>query len=64
MKTINIKDVKMYLSVASIARDGMLIVRRNDPLVPSTELIIVPRSVYMVLLLHCISNLSILQDIN
>ena len=34
----------MYLSVASIARDGMLVVRRNDPLVPSTELIIVPRS--------------------
>ena len=44
-KTTNIKDVKRYLSVASIARDGMLVVRRNDPLVPSTELIIVPRSV-------------------
>ena len=44
-KTTNIKDVKSYLSVASIARDGMLVVRRNDPLVPSTELIIVPRSV-------------------
>ena len=40
----------MYLSVASIARDGMLVVRRNDPLVPSTELIIVPRSD-----LHCIA---------
>ena len=44
-KTTNIKDVKRYLSVASIARDGMLVVRRNDPLVPSTELIIVPHSV-------------------
>ena len=44
-KTTNIKDVKRYLSVASFARDGMLVVRRNDPLVPSTELIIVPRSV-------------------
>ena len=44
-KTTNIKDVKRYLSVASIARDGRLVVRRNDPLVPSTELIIVPRSV-------------------
>ena len=44
-KATNINDVKRYLSVASIARDGMLVVRRNDPLVPSTELIIVPRSV-------------------
>ena len=44
-KTTNIKDVERYLSVASIARDGMLVVRRNDLLVTSTELIIVPRSV-------------------
>ena len=44
-KTTIIKDVKRYLSVASIARDGMLVVRRNDPLLPSTELIIVFRSV-------------------
>ena len=44
-KTTNIKDVKRYLSVASIARDGMLVVRRSDPLVPSAVLIIVPRSV-------------------
>ena len=44
-KTTNVKDVKRYLSVASISRDGMLVVRRNDPLVPSTELIIIPRSV-------------------
>ena len=44
-KITNIKDVKRYLSVASIARDGMLVVRRNDPLAPSTELIIVSRSV-------------------
>ena len=44
-KTTNIKDVKRYLSVTSIARDGMLVVRCNDPLVPSTELIIVPRSI-------------------
>ena len=44
-KTTNIKDVKRYLSIASFARDGMLVVRRNDHLVPSTELIIVPLSV-------------------
>lgn len=44
-KITNIKDVKRYLSVATISKDGLLVVRRNDPLVPSTELIIVPRSV-------------------
>ena len=41
----NIKDVKRYLSVASIAKDGLLVVRRCDPFVPPSELIIVPRSV-------------------
>ena len=44
-KITNIKDVKKYFSVASIARDGMLDVRLNDPLISSTDLIIVPRSV-------------------
>ena len=44
-KITNIKDVKRYLSVASIAKDGLLVVRRCDPFVPSSELIIVPRSV-------------------
>ena len=41
----NAKDVKRYLNVAAIARDGMLVVRRNDPLNPSRECIIVPRMV-------------------
>ena len=63
-KTTNIKDVKRYLSVASIARDGMLVVRRNDPLVPSTELIIVPRSVLHGLVTALHIKLAILQDIN
>ena len=44
-KITNTKDVKRYLNVASIARDGMLVVRRNDPLSPSRECIIVPRMV-------------------
>ena len=44
-KLTNIKDVKRYLSVASIAKDGLLVVRRCDPFVPPSELIIVPRSV-------------------
>ena len=44
-KLTNIKDVKRYLSTATIGRDGLLVVAKNDPLTPGTELIIVPRSV-------------------
>ena len=44
-KLTNIKDVKRYLSVASIAKDELLVVGCCDPFVPSSELIIVPRSV-------------------
>ena len=44
-KLTNIKDVKRYLSVATIVKDGLLVVPRNDPLSPTRELIIVPRSV-------------------
>ncbi|KAK3083239.1 hypothetical protein FSP39_017533 [Pinctada imbricata] len=44
-KLTNLKDVKRYLSVARIARDGLLVVDRSDPFQPTTELIIVPRSV-------------------
>lgn len=44
-KLTNIKDVKRYLSMASIASDGLLIVRREEPLSPCRECIIVPRQV-------------------
>ena len=44
-KATNIKDIKRYLNVATIANDGLLVVKRNDPFVPSKELIIIPRSV-------------------
>lgn len=39
------KDVKLYLNVATIASDGSLVVKRNEPLVPTRECIIVPRQV-------------------
>ena len=42
-KLANIKDVKRYLQVASIADDGLLVVQRHDPLSPTKECIIVPR---------------------
>lgn len=44
-KLTNIRDVKRYLNVATIARDYLLVARRSDPLQPTIELIIVPRSV-------------------
>ena len=40
-KLTNIKDVKRYLQVASVADDGLL-VRHHEPLSPSRECIIVP----------------------
>ena len=42
-RVTSIKDVKRYLNVASVASDGLFVVRRNEPLVPSRECIIVPR---------------------
>jgi hypothetical protein len=44
-KITNIKDVKRYLNVASIAKDGLLVVHRQTPLSSSNDLIIVPRTV-------------------
>lgn len=44
-KLTKIKDVKRYLQVASIAKDNLLVVKRQDPLLPPSELIVVPRSV-------------------
>ena len=35
-KTItNARDVKRYLNVATVAQDGLLVVRRNDPFTPT-----------------------------
>ena len=42
-KITTAKDVKRYLNVTTIAKDGLLIVRRDDPLAPTRELIVVPR---------------------
>ena len=37
------KDVKRYLNVATIAKDGLLIMRRGNGLAPPRECIVVPR---------------------
>ena len=44
-KLTNVKDVKRYLQVASVASDGLLVVKRHEPLSPSRECIVVPRQV-------------------
>ena len=44
-KLTNVRDVKRYLNVATIAKDGLLVVKRNDPLAPTRECIVVPRQV-------------------
>ena len=44
-KLTNIKDVKRYLNVATIASDGLLVAKRNEPLVPTRECMIVPHQV-------------------
>ena len=44
-KLTNIKDVKRYLNALTIAKDGLLVVRKTEPLSPPTELIVIPRSV-------------------
>lgn len=44
-KLTNVRDVKRYLNVASLSRDGLLVVKQNTPFVKSTNSIIVPRQV-------------------
>ena len=44
-KLTNIRDVKRYLNLASVSKDGLLVVPRSQPLTPSTELIVVPHSI-------------------
>ena len=44
-KLTNVRDVKRYLNSTSIARDGVLVVKRSQPFVPVIEAIVVHRSV-------------------
>ena len=44
-KLTNIKDVKRYLQVATISKDGVLVIKRSEPLSTIKEQIVVPRSV-------------------
>ena len=44
-KLTNTKDVKRYLNLVSISRDGLLVVKRDEPFAASRECIVIPRSV-------------------
>ena len=44
-KLTNINDVKRYLNISSISKDGLLVVLHDQPFSASTEVIITPRSV-------------------
>ena len=41
----NARDVKRYLSTVSIAHDGLLVVRKEEPFAPVHECIVIPRHV-------------------
>ena len=43
-KMTKIKDVKRYLNNITIANDGLLVVRNDDPMSPVCERIVIPRS--------------------
>ena len=44
-KLTNIRDVKCYLNITSISKDGLLVVQHHQPLSCPIELIVLPRSV-------------------
>jgi len=44
-KLTNIKDIKRYLNLVSISRDGLLVVKRDEPFAASRECIVIMRSV-------------------
>ena len=52
-KSTNIHDVKRYLQVARISRDGLLIVLSHSPMIGKVEKIVVPRD-YLHGLLECL----------
>ena len=44
-KATNVRDIKRYLQVCTIAKDGVLVVKRSEPLAPQRECIVVPSQV-------------------
>ena len=44
-KLTNIRDVKRYLNVSTLATDGLLVVKKHLPFTPCRDCIVVPRQV-------------------
>ena len=44
-KATSIKDVKRYLRVATLSRDGLVVVKHQLPFAPSRNLVVVPRHI-------------------
>ena len=44
-KATNCLDVKRYLQVTTISKDGLLVVPKREPLAPTRECIVVPRNI-------------------
>ncbi len=44
-KSTDISDIKRYLQVATISSDGLVIVKKYEPLAPTKELIVVPKQI-------------------
>ena len=42
-KVTNTKNIKRYFNVATISHDGLIVVRKDEPLAPSRELIVGPQ---------------------
>ena len=42
-KLTNVTDVKRYPNVATISKDGLVVVKRDEPLAPTRECIVVSR---------------------
>ena len=44
-KLTNIKDVKRYLNVCTLGKDGLVVVRRETPFLPTRECTVIPREI-------------------
>ena len=44
-KSKRMSDVKRYLNVATLSRDGLLVVKKSQPFMRTRDLIVIPRSV-------------------
>ena len=54
----NARSIKQYLNVATISHDGLIVVRKDEPLAPSRELIVVPQNILPGLLTAMHINLN------